>query len=160
MDINVTIKIEGLELLTGAISALATAQASQITGATTAVINKAASTKKPAAKTETVATATAQDTSTANESLAPAAAEVADDPKSVSTPPVTESTTHQPPAVKEEPATESPSSISDEDLRAAATTAARKDKAKVLALVNKYAANVSAIAAADRPAFIKELETV
>lgn len=160
MDINVTIKIEGLELLTGAISALATAQASQITGATTAVINKAASTKKPAAKTETVAEATAQDTPTSNEASAPASTKVAEDSKS-------NATNVAKPEVNEEPKTTeaatgaaSPTSISDEDLRAAATTAARKDKTKVLALVNKYAANVSAIAAADRPAFLKELETV
>lgn len=146
MDINVTLKLEGLDPLANAINALAAAY----TGSG-AVIEKAkTSSKKTAATLAPAPTSPAEEAT--QESQAPAAQETA-----------TESPSEEKSSA--EPAEKSTSSVSaqaitDEQLRAAAATAARRDKEKVKALVNKYAANVTSIAASDRPAFIKELEEV
>lgn len=162
MDIKVTLKIEGLEPLASSINNLATAY-SNSGAAAAAVIDKAskASKTKPAAevKAEDLRPAHIQpvNTATTTESQAPAA---------------TESATESPSEGKSEGQTtaETPSatttkdtataSISDEDLRAAAGEAAKRDKLKVKDLVAKYAPNVSAIPAEVRADFLKELAAV
>ena len=161
MDVKVTLKIEGLEPLASAINNLATAY-SNSGAAAAAVIDKAKGSKtKPAAEVK------------------------AEDPKPADTQPASTATTTESQApVSNETATESPSegktegqttaetpsatttkdtataSISDEDLRAAAGEAAKRDKQKVRDLVAKYAPNVSAIPAEVRADFLKELAAV
>lgn len=162
MDIKVTLKIEGLEPLASAITNLATAYSNSGTAAA-AVIEKARGGKAKAdpkpVDTQPV------NTQTTTENPAPAEPEtVTESPsegKSVGT------AADEPQKTKEETTTAaaqesaSPSSaISDEDLRVAAGQAAKRDKEKVKALVAKYAPNVSAISAEDRPTFLKELEAV
>lgn len=173
MDIKVSLKIEGLEPLACAINNLATAY-SNSGAAAAAVIDKAskASKTKPAAevKAEDPKSASVEQTSTTSapvtttENLATSAPTVsptegkpADTPAASATEASAES---QAPAATGT-ATASPSkSISDEDLRAAAGEAAKRDKQKVKDLVAKYAPNVSAIPAEVRADFLKELAAV
>lgn len=165
MDIKVTLKIEGLEPLAQAISTLATAYSNSGTAAA-AVIEKASKGSKPkAADPKPADTQAAAETAATTENQAPAASETAQESPSEGKPVGTAA--DEPQKTKETTTTEaaqesaSPSSaISDEELRAAAGQAAKRDKAKVQALVAKYAPNVSAIPADVRAEFLKELETV
>lgn len=171
MDIKVTLKIEGLEPLASAITNLATAYSNSGTAAA-AVIEKAKG-GKAKADPKPVDTQAASATEATTESQAPAANETAQESPSegktngqqasaASAGSVSSESTKTETAAQstESSAAQNQKTISDEDLRVAAGQAAKRDKEKVKALVAKYAPNVSAIAAEDRPTFLKELEAV
>lgn len=169
MDVKVTIKLEGLEPIASAINNLAAAYAASGQDAA-AVIEKAKGGKaKPAAKedpkpasveqtsTTSVPASTTEDPAISAQTASPSEGKAADTPAASATEASVES---QAPAASETAAVSPSKSISDEDLRAAAAKAAKRDRTKVQALVNKYAPNVSAIAADKREEFLKELELV
>lgn len=163
MDIKVTLKIEGLEPIANAINNFATAYSTS-GAAAAAVIDKASKTSKakPAAEVKVedpkaADTPAASATEASVESQAPAATETAaESPSGGKTEGQTTAETPSATTTKDT----ATASISDEDLRAAAGEAAKRDKLKVKDLVAKYAPNVSAIPAEVRADFLKELAAV